>query len=439
MSESVPPANDLSALTHSLADVIRDAAGARAALVSISLVAELGRATKAMESRVAGWRAALAEVGAKLEAGRLPATLERAYRHLRQLLDSSLTDQDLFQYLRNRRNWKPGDHDELTGGQIVAMVEDDVRLVAEDRPRDLAACAHCCLDELQHLYDRWLREPDPAHRPDLTPVQRAAVGEDADQYRQMAIKALEVLAVRLAPALSRNRLMEFGWAGFIAKDCPPVARFGVTAPSEVEWACRFAAKVLATVEALVDRPGLLLDENFRRRPRATAADTLTAEQRSRLKEQWPRWQPALLELVAGAGCDWQKWQVKARWEFAQLVHREEAAVASPAAQPEARRDPAPESDWEFKLDGFRYKTMWHDLSGQKLRLLKAFVDAEDMTLSHRRIDEVCGDNLTLRAYTYVCELNKALRKLLELDKRPVRPIRGRHPGGEKYYRLHPPA
>jgi hypothetical protein len=340
------PSDDLSALTHSLADVIRDAAGARAALVSIPLVAELGRATKAMESRVAGWRAALAEVEAKLKAGRLPATPERAYRHLRQLLGSSLTDQDLFQYLRNRHNWKPGDHDELTGGQIVAMVEHDVRLVAEDRPRDLAACAHCCLDELQHLYDRWLREPDPAHWPDHTPVQRAAAGKDVDLYRRLATEALEALASCLAPALSRNRPVEFGWAGFIAKDCPPVARFGVTAPSEVEWACRFAAKVLATVEALTDRPGLLLDENFRRRPRATAADTLTAEQRAWLKEQWPHWQPGLLELVATSACDWQAIQSKTRWEFAQLVHREEAAAQPPTPDllpprrqgPEARQD-----------------------------------------------------------------------------------------------------
>jgi hypothetical protein len=164
------------------------------------------------------------------------------------------------------------------------------------------------------------------------------MGQAVDLYRQMAVKTLEHLARDLAPALSRTWLVDIGWAGFIAKDCPPVVRFGVTAPSEVEWACRFAAKVLGTVEALADCPGLLLDGDMRRRPPATAADTLTAEQQTWLKERWPRWQPGLLELVAGAGCDWQASQARARWEFAQLVRREEQEHPGPVT-PTPRKKP----------------------------------------------------------------------------------------------------
>src|SRR5262249_1521772 len=74
----------------------------------------------------------------------------------------------------------------------------------------------------------------------------------------------------------------------------------------------------------------------------------------------------------------------------QRLSAELQAESSPAArQGQAELNAGamnePRSDWEFEPGRFRYKASWHDLGGQRLVLLRAFVDARHMTLTHDEI------------------------------------------------------
>ena len=90
---------------------------------------------------------------------------------------------------------------------------------------------------------------------------------------------------------------------------------------------------------------------------------------------------------------------------------------------------SPVGDWEFAPGRFRFRGKWHDLAGQRLALLEAFVRARHNTLTHDDIKSVCSPGYAAsRAAAYVSELNSALCQLLQLRERPVKPI----PSAEAY-------
>jgi hypothetical protein len=101
------------------------------------------------------------------------------------------------------------------------------------------------------------------------------------------------------------------------------------------------------------------------------------------------------------------------------------------------REEIPVDQWEFGVDGFRYKTtVWHKLNKQPLRLLEAFVHAKRMTLTNEEINQAAtGDRETdiERPYAYVSELNKELCRIWKVQDKPVRSIRG-----ASTYQLQPP-
>jgi hypothetical protein len=113
------------------------------------------------------------------------------------------------------------------------------------------------------------------------------------------------------------------------------------------------------------------------------------------------------------------------------------AVSRWQAEPAvARADYDPTAgDWESAPGQFRYLANWHDLTGQRLDLLAAFVKACHMTLTNHEISRACSKNYeSNRPAAYVSELNRALCTLLSVTEKPIRPI----PRG-KAYRLYPPA
>jgi hypothetical protein len=89
--------------------------------------------------------------------------------------------------------------------------------------------------------------------------------------------------------------------------------------------------------------------------------------------------------------------------------------------------------WDFVPGSFSYRGQWHNLDGQPLRLLEAFVRAKRYTLTHAEVNSAAANNEGFRPYAYVCELNKDLCRLWSLDQRPIRPI-----PGIRAYRLTPP-
>src|SRR5262249_9195109 len=91
-----------------------------------------------------------------------------------------------------------------------------------------------------------------------------------------------------------------------------------------------------------------------------------------------------------------------------------------------------DKEWEFDIGRFRYMTKWYNLSGQKLKLLKAFVQAHNRTLTHAEVDRAADNEEGYRHHAYVSELNLALQNLFRLKKKQhlVRPV-----PGEKAYRL----
>jgi hypothetical protein len=93
----------------------------------------------------------------------------------------------------------------------------------------------------------------------------------------------------------------------------------------------------------------------------------------------------------------------------------------------------PGKDWEFEPGRFSFKGKWCKLEGQKLNLLKAFVDSPSRHLSHTEINNVCaGYGEEDRHYNYVSDLNAALLKCLSLKLKPITPVRG------EGYRLNDP-
>jgi hypothetical protein len=210
------------------------------------------------------------------------------------------------------------------------LVHDPTDLALRD-PRELAGCAACCLYSLRLLYDRWLCEPNPAHWMEFANSQRCPLLADAELYRVQAVKCLERLAGWLVPALSGSRLRTLGWGAFAVVSRAPVAAAGVAAESATKWACRFAEKVLKTVEGCANLPGGLVSEHFRQRRRTPGARwTLDDPELARLQGAWAQVRPALLELVTAHRPDWQHLEAEVRWEYGQLVRRNEQEVANRA-------------------------------------------------------------------------------------------------------------
>jgi hypothetical protein len=108
-------------------------------------------------------------------------------------------------------------------------------------------------------------------------------------------------------------------------------------------------------------------------------------------------------------------------------------VADEVARRLRPQEMTPPGEWDFSVPGqFRYKDCWHDLGGQSLRLLKAFVEARRQTLTHHEVRMVaCGDDNSNREHAYVSELNTELKRCWGLEENPVRPV-----SGDKAYRLH---
>jgi hypothetical protein len=103
-----------------------------------------------------------------------------------------------------------------------------------------------------------------------------------------------------------------------------------------------------------------------------------------------------------------------------------------ALTPDAVSPPPPQEDgddWSFLPGRFRYRQDWYELGGRQLQLLQAFVQAEQMILSHGEIDEACGNDG--RTYANVCDLNRSLRRLWKTRRNPIRSVM-------KAYRLDPP-
>jgi hypothetical protein len=99
----------------------------------------------------------------------------------------------------------------------------------------------------------------------------------------------------------------------------------------------------------------------------------------------------------------------------------------------ARRTVTGQPEWAFGPGRFSYKGKEYELTGQPLRLLEAFVNAPNMTLTHEQIGDACAGGFGVpRVYAYVSELNAGLRRL-KLGENIIQPIRG-----SKAYRLSPP-
>jgi hypothetical protein len=111
-------------------------------------------------------------------------------------------------------------------------------------------------------------------------------------------------------------------------------------------------------------------------------------------------------------------------------------VADEVARRLRHQEVMPAGEWDFTIPGqFRYKARWHDLGGQSLRLLKAFVEAKRQTLTHHEVRmAACGDDNSNREHAYVSELNTELKRCWGLEENPVRPV-----PGDKAYRLHVPS
>src|SRR5205823_6483567 len=79
--------------------------------------------------------------------------------------------------------------------------------------------------------------------------------------------------------------------------------------------------------------------------------------------------------------------------------------------------------WEFRPGGFSYGRQSHDLSGQPLRLLRAFVESTNRTLTHQQIiDRVWGDAYSPsegRVRGLISDLRRRLRALLKLTSDPL--------------------
>jgi hypothetical protein len=89
-------------------------------------------------------------------------------------------------------------------------------------------------------------------------------------------------------------------------------------------------------------------------------------------------------------------------------------------------------EWEFYPGGFSHNGCQHSLSGQGLKLFKAFVEAKHRILTHDQITAATeGEH---RPYQAVAELNTHLKRIWPaINDNRVRPIHG-----EKAYRFYPP-
>jgi hypothetical protein len=91
-------------------------------------------------------------------------------------------------------------------------------------------------------------------------------------------------------------------------------------------------------------------------------------------------------------------------------------------------------DWEFLPGRFRYKDKWHNLNGNSLKLLMAFVNARQHILTHDQINDACSEGGGDRPHAYVSELNSRLPKdWTARETKPVVPV-----PGAKAYRFTPP-
>jgi hypothetical protein len=81
----------------------------------------------------------------------------------------------------------------------------------------------------------------------------------------------------------------------------------------------------------------------------------------------------------------------------------------------------PPPEWDFNIPGsFVYKGERHDnLTNQQLEILGAFARARNHTLTHT---DLSAYGSSLRLYTYISELNKALRRCWKLSENPIRSI-----------------
>ncbi len=125
-----------------------------------------------------------------------------------------------------------------------------------------------------------------------------------------------------------------------------------------------------------------------------------------------------------------------QWERDRLA-AQTAGKAPPAAKTGMPRRSKKSVEWKWLVDGFERHGVKYPLTGQPLKLLKAFVAAKGLgngyVLTHQQINNACSDGLTERAGGYVAELNKALCALWHLETKPITPIHR-----EKSYRFAPP-